>query len=93
MMAITLACDRHHSNGCFRSHDFAICRINFALEGVMEQRLPDEPKGWRKLQAMAQKEHNPEKLAAIIERINRLLTAHEKKSLSKQSFPAAAARE
>jgi hypothetical protein len=47
----------------------------------MEQRLPDEPKGWRKLQAMAQKERNPEKLAAILERMNRLLTAHEKQSL------------
>jgi hypothetical protein len=47
----------------------------------MEQRLPDEPKGWRKLQAMAQKEHNPEKLAAILKRMNRLLTAHEKQSL------------
>ena len=84
MMAITLACDRHHSNECFRSHDFAVCRINVALEGVMEQCLPGEPKGWRKLQAMAQKEPNSEKLAAIIERMNRLLTAHEKESLNKQ---------
>ena len=50
----------------------------------MEQRLPDEPKGWRKLQAMAQKERNPKKLASILERMNRLLTAHEKQSLSKQ---------
>jgi hypothetical protein len=48
----------------------------------MEQRLPDEPKGGRKLQAMAQKERNPEKLAAILKRMNRLLTAHEKQSLS-----------
>ena len=53
----------------------------------MEQRLPDEPKGWRKLQAIAQKEPNSEKLAAIIERMNRLLTAHEKKSLNKQGLP------
>ena len=65
MMAITLACDRHHSNECFRSHDFAVCRINVALEGVMEQCLPGEPKGWRKLQAMAQKERDPKKVAAI----------------------------
>jgi len=50
----------------------------------MERSLPDEPKGWRKLQTMAQKERNPKKLAAILERMNRLLTAHEKKSLSKQ---------
>ena len=44
----------------------------------MEQRLPDEPKGWRKLCAMAQKERDPNRLANIIERINCLLTAHEK---------------
>ncbi len=50
----------------------------------MEQTLLDEPKGWRKLQMMAQKERKPKKLAAILERMNRLLTAHEKKSLSKQ---------
>lgn len=50
----------------------------------MEQRLPDEPKGWRKLCAMAQKERDPNKLATIIERINRLLTAHEKQSASNQ---------
>jgi hypothetical protein len=84
MMAITLACDRHHSHGCFRSHAVAICRINSALEGVMERPLPNEPKGWRQLQAMAQKERKPEKLADILERINRLLTAHEKKSLRQQ---------
>ncbi len=52
----------------------------------MEQRLSDEPKGWRKLQAMAQKERNPEKLAAILERMNRLLTAHEKKSLGESKL-------
>jgi hypothetical protein len=85
MMAITLACDRHHSNGCFRSHDFAICRINVALEGLMEQCLPGEPKGWRKLQAMAQKERDPKKMAAIIERMNRLLAAHEKRSSTKET--------
>ncbi len=50
----------------------------------MERPLPDEPKGWRKLQAMAQKERNPKKLAGILERMNRLLTAHEKKSFSQQ---------
>ena len=50
----------------------------------MEQCLPGEPKGWRKLQAMAQKERDPKKVAAIIERMNRLLATHENKSLSKQ---------
>ena len=85
MMAITLACDRHHFNGCFQSHDFAIGRLNVALEGVMEQSLPGEPKGWRKLQAMAQKERDPKKVAAIIERMNRLLAAHEKRSSTKET--------
>ena len=50
----------------------------------MERPLPNEPKGWRQRQAMAQKERNPEKLAAILERRNRLLTAHEKKSLRQE---------
>jgi len=67
------------------AHDFAIGRINVALEGVMEQRLPDEPRGWRKLQTMAQKERDPKKVAAIIERMNRLLAAHEKRSSTKET--------
>jgi hypothetical protein len=50
----------------------------------MEQRLPDEPKGWRKLCAKAQKERDPNKLVAILARINRLLTAHEQQSASNQ---------
>jgi hypothetical protein len=48
----------------------------------MELCLPDKPKGWRKLCAMAQKERDPKKLAAILGRINRLLTAHERQSAS-----------
>jgi len=51
----------------------------------MEQRLTDEPKGWRKLQTMAQKERDPKKVAAIIERMNRLLAAHEKRSSTKET--------
>ena len=51
----------------------------------MEQRLPGEPKGWQKLQAMAQKERDPKKVAAIIERMNRLLAAHEKSSSTKET--------
>jgi hypothetical protein len=43
----------------------------------MERLLPDEPKGWRKLQTMAQKELNPKKLASILERMNLLLLAHK----------------
>jgi hypothetical protein len=68
MMPITFMSDRHHSDRRFRSHVYAICRINIAMEGVMERPLPDEPKGWRKLQTMAQKELNPKKLASILER-------------------------
>ena len=52
-----------------------------------EERLPQmthseeqEPQGWRKLCEMAQEERNPKKLAALLERINRLLTMHENKS-------------
>jgi hypothetical protein len=41
-------------------------------------RLPDEPPGWHLLQAMAQREPDPEKVASIIERMNRLLDAHER---------------
>jgi hypothetical protein len=41
-------------------------------------RLPNEPKGWRKLQRMAQRENDPQKLASIIDRMNRLLDSHEK---------------
>ena len=39
--------------------------------------LLDEPKGWRTLQAMAQRESDPQKLACIIDQMNRLLDWHE----------------
>jgi hypothetical protein len=39
--------------------------------------LPDEPKGWRRLQELAQQESDPQKLIAIIEEINRLLDEHD----------------
>lgn len=47
-----------------------------------EQTMPlsDEPKGWRILQAMAQSESDPERLASIINEMNRLLDAHERQS-------------
>jgi hypothetical protein len=48
-------------------------------------RLPDEPKGWRKLQKMAQQEDDPEKLASIIERMNRLLDEDEKRTGKKRA--------
>jgi hypothetical protein len=37
-----------------------------------------EPNGWRKLQAMAQRERDPQKLASIIDQMNCLLDRHEK---------------
>jgi hypothetical protein len=40
----------------------------------------DEPEGWRILQAMAQNENDPERLASIIDCMNRLLDAHERRS-------------
>jgi hypothetical protein len=40
--------------------------------------LPDEPKGWRILQAKAQQEKDPAKLASIIDQMNRLLDQHER---------------
>ncbi|MCU1302521.1 MAG: hypothetical protein JWQ87_2805 [Candidatus Sulfotelmatobacter sp.] len=39
---------------------------------------PDEPKGWQQLQQMAQKEQDPQKLASIIDQMNRLLDGHER---------------
>jgi 23S rRNA maturation mini-RNase III len=40
--------------------------------------LPDEPKGWRKLQEKAKQEKDPKKFAAIIDEMNRLLAEREK---------------
>jgi hypothetical protein len=39
--------------------------------------LPDEPEGWQTLQAMAQRESDPVKLAAIIDQMNSLLCWYE----------------
>jgi hypothetical protein len=53
-------------------------------------RLPNEPKGWRKLQRMAQRENDPQKLASIIARMNRLLDRHEKKAATQTPDQAVA---
>jgi hypothetical protein len=54
----------------------------------MTQPQGGEPPGWRKLCEMAQKEKDPEKFNALIERINRLLDVHEKKQrLSPDRLP------
>ena len=47
--------------------------------------LLDEPKGWRKLQAMAQRENDPQKLASIIDQMNRLLDEHERMAADRSS--------
>ena len=39
--------------------------------------LCDEPRGWKRLQRKAQRESDPEKLALIIDQLNRLLDEHE----------------
>ena len=41
-------------------------------------KLSDEPRGWGQLQEMAQREKDPDVLAAIIEKMNRLLDHHER---------------
>ncbi|MGA8273256.1 MAG: hypothetical protein WB919_16960 [Candidatus Sulfotelmatobacter sp.] len=41
--------------------------------------LPDEPEGWQALQAIAQQENDPQKLASVIDQMNRLLDKHYKK--------------
>ena len=46
---------------------------------------PTNRKAGESCKAMAQKEPNSEKLAAIIERMNRLLAAHEKRSSTKET--------
>jgi len=47
--------------------------------------LPDEPRGWRKLRDQAQRERNPKKLAALIEKMNRLLAKREAAEARKRS--------
>jgi len=53
-------------------------------------RLPNEPKGWRKLQRMAQRENDPQKLACIIDQMNRLLDWHEKTDANRSAIGPAA---
>jgi hypothetical protein len=44
--------------------------------------LPDEPKGWKKLQERAQGARDPRQLARILDQMNRLLSRHERMSAS-----------
>ncbi len=40
--------------------------------------LLEEPRGWRSLQEMAQRERDPQRLASIIDQMNRLLDQNER---------------
>jgi hypothetical protein len=50
--------------------------------------LPDEPPGWRLLQAMAQYEPDPAKVASILAEMNRLLDAHERSAAACELQPS-----
>jgi hypothetical protein len=45
-------------------------------------RIPDEPEGWRELQALAKSERDPKKLEAIIAEMNQLLAGWERRTSS-----------
>jgi len=47
----------------------------------------DEPAGWRSLWERAQRECNPKKLAALIDKMNQLLSEHEKRASANQEKP------
>ena len=47
--------------------------------------LEDAPKGWKALQRKAQREGDPQKLAGIIDQLNRLLDEHERMAASRDS--------
>jgi len=49
--------------------------------------LLDEPRGWRTLQAMAQRERDPQKLASMIEEMNRLLDRRERMAATDAEQP------
>ncbi|HUK25423.1 MAG TPA: hypothetical protein VLV49_12645 [Terriglobales bacterium] len=51
----------------------------------MDPPLPDEPKGWRELQAQAQKERDPQKLAKLINRMNQILAQTEKSKVTRKA--------
>ncbi|MFY9950851.1 MAG: hypothetical protein WA261_17075 [Candidatus Sulfotelmatobacter sp.] len=48
----------------------------------------NEPKGWRHLQEMAQREQDPQVLAAIIDKMNRLLDQHNWGAVLEPQMPS-----
>jgi hypothetical protein len=59
--------------------------VKISVTEWFSMKLPDEPKGWRRLRAMAQRAPDTHSLALIIEQLNRLLDEHEKK-MKNQSY-------
>jgi len=49
----------------------------------MSTSLPDEPKDWRKLQAKALREKDPNQLARLLRRMLKLLSKQEQKAKDK----------
>jgi hypothetical protein len=81
------AVERNTRNTVYRRFEATLLsQPAILLEGAVNKMSPvDEPKGWRILQAMAQSENDPERLASIIDRMNRLLDAHERRPSSANS--------
>jgi 23S rRNA maturation mini-RNase III len=50
----------------------------------MKHFLPGEPKGWRRLQALVQREVDTQKLAILLKRLDDLLTASEQESVDRR---------
>ena len=47
----------------------------------------NEPEGWRHLQDLAQREQDPRALAAIIDKMNRLLDQHDWSAAAEPQLP------
>jgi hypothetical protein len=60
--------------------------INIVEDNAVEPL--NEPKGWRHLQEMAQREQDPGALAAIIDKMNRLLDQHNWSAVLEPQLPS-----
>lgn len=67
------------------------CRA-YSWPWLGQSMVSDEPSGWRCLWEKAQRERDPEKLAALIDQMNRLLTAHEKAAAERERPTARSSR-
>jgi len=75
----------NHSIGFPQTRLLFKIRLKSRQGGRTTVTLLDEPKGWRKLQAMAQRENDPQKLASIIDQMNQLLDEHERMAADRSS--------